>query len=252
MKMNKAGANAAWSGLSAEAKETLEGWLFDEELNFPVALERAQKELGFTGSVSSLKRFYQRRSQERVLAGFGEAQSQAKGIAGAKGEAGLLCHAGMKVMAQLFLRQVTEAPEQVEKWGRLAKLLLQSEGNESWRRLKREENHLKRLALDFAREKFQYKALDAAYQMLPELKELERAKRDPNLTDFEYNKQTNLMRRRMFGWDLPDILPENEEEERVMKAEKARLEEEQEAHSQRVQEAYRRRLQAGEKGQGEP
>ena len=241
MSMNKAGANASWHDLSAEARETLEGWLFDEGLNYVTALARAEKELGYVGSVSSLKRFYQRRAQERVLAGLGAAQSQAAEIEGTAGDAGQLRQAGFKVVAQLFLQQVTEAPEQTKRWGRTAKLLLQSEANDSRRRLKREENHLKRLALEFAREQYEYNALEEAYALLPELKKLERSRQDPAVTEFEYNKQTNLMRRRMFGYDLPDILPENAEEARVMQEEALRVKQDSDAQHAVFMQAARER-----------
>ena len=64
--MGKMRADSAWSKLTAEQRETLEGWLFDENIGYKEALERAQKEFGITSSLSSLADFYQRRARERT------------------------------------------------------------------------------------------------------------------------------------------------------------------------------------------
>jgi len=64
--MTKVKLNASWNGLSPKQRRTLESWLFDEKLGYQEALERARKELGFKGAMSSLRRFYSRPSQERL------------------------------------------------------------------------------------------------------------------------------------------------------------------------------------------
>ena len=42
--MSKLRSDSAWSKLTAEQRETLEGWLFEENIGYKEALERAQKE----------------------------------------------------------------------------------------------------------------------------------------------------------------------------------------------------------------
>src|SRR5579872_240061 len=136
--MRKVKANSSWNGLSDQQRETLEEWLFEERLGLREATERARKELGFTGSVSSLGRFYRRASEERLLAGFTEAQSRAEKIAGAPVSMELLRQAAMKVVGQLLLKRLAEAPEDSKGWEGLARLLLQSEENEIRRTLQSE------------------------------------------------------------------------------------------------------------------
>ena len=64
--MAKLKSHAKWNGLSKKQRETLEEWLFEEKMGFAKAWERAKKELGFTGSVSSLRRYYGRTQEERM------------------------------------------------------------------------------------------------------------------------------------------------------------------------------------------
>ena len=153
-----------------------------------------------------------------MLRGLVASQEQVNRIRDTPGSAEELRAAGMKVVAQLFLRQVVQAPEQVKEWSRLAKLLLQSESNEIRFRLKREENELRHKALEFAREKFHYDILEEGKKILPQLQELWEA----GLTEYEQNKRTNDLRRRMWPdiKNLPDLLPESEEQEKEMAAQK--------------------------------
>ena len=65
--LKKTKSDARWNQLSPEQVQTLDKWLFDDKLSYIKILPRAQKELGYKGQLSSLKRFYKRRQQERVL-----------------------------------------------------------------------------------------------------------------------------------------------------------------------------------------
>src|ERR1700728_1998530 len=154
--MTKVKSNALWNGLSVAQGETLSEWLFDERTGYRVAWERAKKEFKFKGSMSSIRRYYERTAHERLLAGFTEAGKLVRDIAGAPGDAAALRQAGLKVVGQLFLKQVAEAPERVKEWTPLAKILLQSEENENRRALKAEENAIRRGNLELARERFEY------------------------------------------------------------------------------------------------
>ncbi len=214
--MKKQRADAKWNELTDAQRETLEQWLFEERITYQVAWERAQQELGFTGSVSSLRRFYEHMSRERTLRSLGVSEESAEEIDNASVGTATLRAAGMKLVAQLFLNGVMQSPEQMKHWCPLARLLLQSESNEIKYRLKQEENELRRQELEFAREKFQYDMMAQAQKALPELQALAEA----NLTQYEKNKRRNDLRRRMFGPNIPEILPENEAEEEAMAKQK--------------------------------
>jgi hypothetical protein len=214
--LKKARGDARWNQLSTKQRVALEQWLFEDRLTYEATLEKARQELGFKGSVSSLRRFYERTAEERMLRNLMGSREQVKQIKETPVSAEELRAAGMKVVAQLFLRQVVQAPEQVKEWSRLAQLLLQSESNEIRFRLKREENELRRKAMEFAREKFHYDVMDHGVKVLPQLQKLWEA----GLTQYERNARRNNLRKSMFGPNIPELLPENEEEEKQMAAQK--------------------------------
>src|SRR5579863_3330204 len=58
--------NSTWAGLTLEQRETLEGWLFEENLGYGEVLERVQREFGVTASKPGLSRYYQRLAAERA------------------------------------------------------------------------------------------------------------------------------------------------------------------------------------------
>jgi len=211
--MKKLGPNARWHGLSGVQLASLEKWLFEERQSYEIAWERAKAELGFAGSVSSLKRFYLRRAGERAVEGFAEAGAEAEAIVGAPASAGLMRSAAMKVVSRLLLKRVREAPDEVKEWETLAKLLLQSEENELRRELKQEDNEIRRAWLAFARERFHFDVVEEAQKALPEIQELAEARQDPQITKFEENKRINKIMRRIFGSAAHGFHPENAEEE---------------------------------------
>jgi hypothetical protein len=211
--MKKVRGNAAWNGLSREKRATLAKWLFEDRLTYDEALERAQKELGFAGSRTSLRRFYYRTRDERLLSGLADAGALAQTVEESGVGTEQLREAGLKLAAEVFLRQVASEPENLKEWAPLAKLLLQAERNESWRRVKDEENRLKDRALEFARMKYHYDIVTEAQHALPELTELGRANGDPATQRLEANKKINDVRRRLFGPVIPELLPETEEEQ---------------------------------------
>jgi hypothetical protein len=63
--MSKMRSDCVFSKLTPEQVETLEGWLFEENLSYKDALERAQKEFGIESSLTGLRRFYGRLAKER-------------------------------------------------------------------------------------------------------------------------------------------------------------------------------------------
>jgi len=63
--MNKLRTDSVFSQLTPEQVETLEGWLFEENLGYKEALERVEKEFNVKGSLSGLRRFYRRLAMER-------------------------------------------------------------------------------------------------------------------------------------------------------------------------------------------
>jgi hypothetical protein len=231
-----------------EQQRTLEGWLFEDKLNYEEAWRRAQAELGFTGSVSSLKRYYVRRKQERLLESFAEAQEEAQGIVDAPASAGLFRTAAMKMVGLLFLQQVRDAPQGAKEWAGLAKLMLWQEDIELRRQLKNEENALRRENLAFAKERFHFNVVRRAEKVLPQLQELAEARKDPKLKEYEEARKMNAIMLDIFGSDVPksDLHPENAEEEAAREEEERRKKAGEDAQAQRVRQESTARRQAAE------
>ena len=159
--MRKIRSNAMWNGLSAQEREILERWLFEEQLGYDQALERARSEFGFEGSVSSVRRFYHRMAELRM------ARDLAPDEDGASEEESL--RAGMRALGRLFAQQVTENPTAVKEWRDMARLLLQSEAN----RLAEERSDIWRGGLALAREKYEFDAAEAALKQLENREDLD-------------------------------------------------------------------------------
>jgi hypothetical protein len=240
--MAKVKSHAKWNGLSKKQQDTLEEWLFEGRTSFAKAWERAKKELGFTGSVSSLKRFYKRTAEERMLAGFAESGRVMASVNQAPVEAEELRDSGMKVAAQVFFRMVTEKPEELKAWLPLARLLAQCEKNDSWRAVKDGENEIRKAALRFSQIRFEYDVMGQALKAFPELQEAREAQEDAEMTVYEKNKRMNDLRRQMFGDVLPELLPENEEEAAHPEIIERRFREGQRREQEQYAREYRERM----------
>jgi hypothetical protein len=204
--MKKSAKNAKWNGLTPAQRDQLEGWLFDERLSYPEALKLAQKEFGFTGSVPSLRRFYHRTAEARLLTDAVKEAAEAR-PALSEGEARAV---SMKALGNLLVRQITENPDDIKEWWLLAKLLLQSQENELRERLHREENDIRREYLDLARARFHWNAVEDAEKALPEIHELAQKRKDPKVRSHERAMAMNAVRRKLFG-SVSDPEPESEE-----------------------------------------
>jgi hypothetical protein len=149
--MSKLRSDSAWSKLTAEQRKTLEGWLFEENIGYKEALERAQKEFGLASSLTSLADFYQRLAEERM-------QSELLGI---KSMAGKIVKSGvdqdelgataMMLVAKRMLQLAVASPGKVKELASLGRLLVANEAQEIKRRwLELEEEKME----DSLREKY--------------------------------------------------------------------------------------------------
>src|ERR1700758_3255924 len=164
--MHKVKSNALWNNLSVEQRATLDKWLFEERMGYAVAWPRAQKELGFKGSLSSLYRYYRRRTNERIMTEFTELRDDVAAIKNAPGDAASTHKASMKLLGQFLFQQVRLNPDKVKEWGMIASLIVDNDRNELLREVKDEELKVRREALEFARERFH---IDVAEQALKAL-----------------------------------------------------------------------------------
>lgn len=132
--MSKLRSDSAWSKLTREQRETLEGWLFEENLGYMEALERAEKEFGIRASLTSLAAFYQRLAEERT-------QKELLGIKGLAGKIDKiesnwegLGATAMTLVAKRMLQLAVASPGRVREMASLGRLLVANEAIDIKRR----------------------------------------------------------------------------------------------------------------------
>jgi len=234
--MKKLRSDALWNELTPEQLEKLDAWLFEENQSYSEILSKAQRELGFKGSDGSLRRYYQRRRQERVMEELAETKGSPEDV-----EA--LRVAAVKMAGTYAYQQLAETPEEVEKWGPALKLMVENDHNQTLREgqklrreLREEDRKLRREAMGFAKEKFQFDTMEQALKALTQLRELAEARKDPDLRGYEENVMLNKLRREMFGvvWEaFPESAREEEEMLAALKERKARREREAKSREER-------------------
>jgi len=85
--MRKMREDSTWKRLTPEQRETLEGWLFDENLVYASVVERVREEFGLQTTVASVGRYYRSRARLRQVLELLEAQLAANAL-NVPGEAG--------------------------------------------------------------------------------------------------------------------------------------------------------------------
>jgi hypothetical protein len=197
--MKKSKAHALWNGLSPEQREILDKWLFDDGLSYAKAWPRAQAELGFKGSISSLKRYCKRRSDERTLEEFQDLRDELLALNQAPADPKTIHAGATKLMGRFLFRRLKESPEEVEKWAPVANLLMQNNHTEMLREAKAREHDIREDALAFAKEKFKCDTTEKALRALPQLRELAEARKDPQTKQAERSERLKQIKWMMFG-----------------------------------------------------
>ena len=127
--MSKMRSDCVFSKLTPEQAETLEGWLFEENLSYKEALERAQKEFGIGGSLTGLRRFYGRLAKERGRESLTAAMSMCVEAAALGDNATL--RAGLLTMANMCAVQfMTESPRDIKQITALLRALTSAQAQE--------------------------------------------------------------------------------------------------------------------------
>ena len=222
--MEKVKSNASWNQLSPEQQQSLDKWLFEDKLSYAEIFPKAQSELGFTGSISSLKRYYLRRKEEKQVAELEELKQYVAELSGAGSDVGALRTANMKLLNSYLLQLLSEGPEKLKELTPTINLMLQNDHNDALREVKAEEHKLRREMMEFAKKKFEFDMTEQAMKALPELQELAQARKDPDTKRHESNAFLNRARRKSAGvvWE---VKPESAQEEaEMLAARKAREE----------------------------
>jgi len=185
--MRKLRDDSTWNRLSPEQRETLEEWLFDENLGYEKTVARVQAEFGLETTIASIGRFYRRRARERQAEELVEAQAIADEVNELPVNAASLRAAAVKLVGKAVLRLVSEQPDRLEELASLTRLLLDSEDND-----------IRRGRLKLAEKCFDYDATAASQKELPQLRAyLDIIGDDATLSHDEKIKRVHAV---LFGW----------------------------------------------------
>jgi hypothetical protein len=171
-RMSKMRSDSKWSELTAGQRETLEGWLFEENIGYQEARERLEKEFGMKASMRALSEFYQMTARQRMEKEF----RSVKGIGGEidKLEVELedLGGTAMILVAKRMIQLAVDSPDKVLEMASLGRVLVANDAQEIRRRWLemeedrrerelRKQNMLEKISLDRKIERWEH-----AIQML--------------------------------------------------------------------------------------
>jgi len=186
--MRKLRDDSTWNQLTPEQRETLEEWLFDENLGYAETVARVQKEFGLESTIASVGRFYRRRARGRQTEELLEAQLEADEVNALPVSVASLRDAAVKLVGKAVLKLAGERPEELEQLVSFTKLLLESEDND-----------IRRSRLRLAERYFDYEATAASVKELPHLRAyLEVVGNDASLSHGEKMQRVHAI---LFGWD---------------------------------------------------
>ena len=186
--MRKMRDDSTWNKLTSEQRETLEIWLFDENLGYAKTLARVQEEFGLEATIASMGRFYRRRARERQVEELVEAQAAADALNELPVSVASLREAAVKLVGKAALKLVGEKPQELEHLVSCTKLLLASEDND-----------LRRSRLKLAEKCFDFEATAASIKELPQLRAyFDVIGNDASLSHDEKLKRVHEV---LFGWN---------------------------------------------------
>jgi hypothetical protein len=128
--LKKMRADSHWSGLTFEQCETVEQWLFEDNLTHEATAARVKQEFGVEASRWSVGRFYRHRARVRQGLELLEAQVTSDELGAVPVRTKELRETAMKLLAKSALRLATERPADLKDLAFLTRLLLLGEENE--------------------------------------------------------------------------------------------------------------------------
>jgi hypothetical protein len=186
--MRKLRDDSLWNQLTSGQRETLESWLFEENLGYASAVERVKAEFGLSTSLAGVCRFYRRRARQRQVRELVEAQAAANKLNGLPVSLADLRQAALKLVGKAAVKLAGERPEAVQHLAAYTRLLLASEHLD-----------LRRARIELAEKYFHFESTVAANQEMPHLRAaFESIGGDPKLTDDQKLARIHDL---LYGWD---------------------------------------------------
>ena len=125
--MGKLRSDSKWNELTDEQRDTLEGWLFEENISYREALERLQKEFGITVGMTSLARFYQHLADKRMKEELLQVQQTAIDVEDAPIDLIGLSNAAMTLVTKRLIQLAVEKPNNTRELVSLARVIVANE-----------------------------------------------------------------------------------------------------------------------------
>ena len=186
--MSKLRSDSTWAALTPEQRETLETWLFEENLGYEETLGCVQKEFGIEASKTSLVRFYHHAAEERMRREFLELKGTVGDIHGAEINWQELGSAAMALVAKRAVQLAVTSPHKVKELASLARVLVSSEAQS-----------IRRGWLEIGQARCE-QDLAAAWQK----RKLETDETVKEVSPEEEEERIQKIRRRLFGTNLPN------------------------------------------------
>ena len=181
-------SDSTWANLTPEQRDSLESWLFVENLGYAEVLERARKEFGLNSSLPSLARFRRRLSVERTHRESLGMDDILRQVVDADLPSEKLTSAAMNLAAKQLLLCAIESPHKTKEFARFARVLFAHQ-----------QQHTRQSWLNIARCKFEF---DAATATLIHHLKIQEHIDDESLSD---EQKIRKIREDMFG---PENLPD--------------------------------------------
>ena len=134
IRMSKMRSDSKWNELTEAQRETLEGWLFEENIGYQEARGRLEKEFGMQASMRALSEFYQMTARERMEKGFRSVKDIGSEIGKLEVNLGDLGGTAMVLVAKRMIQLAVDSPDKVLEMASLGRVLVSNEAQETRRR----------------------------------------------------------------------------------------------------------------------
>jgi len=181
-------ADSTFANLTPDQRETIEGWLFDENLAYSVVLNRLHRDFGLRATLPSLARYRQRLAVERTHRESLGIDNVLRQVNDADLPFEKIATAAMTLAAKRLLVLAIESPHKTKDFARLARLVFAHQRRQ-----------ISQHWLDIGRAKFEF---DAAIATLLHHFKIQEHIEDESIND---EQKIRKIREDMFG---PENLPD--------------------------------------------
>jgi hypothetical protein len=185
--MSKPRSDSTLDNLPPNQRETLERWLFEENLGYEAAAKRLHADFNIKSSTTGVWGFYQRRAQARLLDRITRNKAKANAVVERfTQEPADLYRGALNMISEIAFDKATKEELDVETIYNFTKLLIAG----------RKED-VRAEALTLARDRFQFDAAKACLAHLPALRSIAQDNK------LDQNAKLDAIRQKLFG-QLPE------------------------------------------------